>query len=56
MLTHADVCCRTLTLRKHDPLDAEGRFEMARVGLGSLGIVAEVTRQCVPVGADLVYY
>jgi hypothetical protein len=34
-----------LTLRKHDPLDAEGRFEMARVGLGSLGIVAEVPPQ-----------
>jgi len=38
----------TLTLSKDDPEDSEHRFEMARVGLGALGIVAEVTLRCVP--------
>jgi len=38
----------TLTLSKDDPEDSEHRFEMARVGLGALGVVAEVTLKCVP--------
>jgi len=38
----------TLTLSKDDPEDSEHRFEMARVGLGALGVVAEVTLRCVP--------
>jgi len=37
----------TLTLSKDDPEDSEHRFEMARVGLGALGVVAEVTLKCV---------
>jgi L-galactono-1,4-lactone dehydrogenase len=38
----------TLTLSKNDPADHEHMFEFARVGLGALGVVAEVTLQCVP--------
>ena len=37
----------TLTLCKNDPADHEHMFEFARVGLGALGVVAEVTLQCV---------
>jgi L-galactono-1,4-lactone dehydrogenase len=28
--------------------DSEGLFEMAKVGLGSLGVVIELTLKCVP--------
>ena len=44
----------TLRLTANDPLDLskamleERAFDMARVGLGALGVVAEVTLQCVP--------